>query len=312
MPETHYKVLVNPHGGTGSGRKILERIKPVFAAASKQLEVHVTERAGHAAELANKLDLSRCEGLCLIGGDGTIHEVINGLMTRDSPTTVPLGIIPGGTGNTILQHFDCHDPIDAAKRIVAGETQPFDIAQVTTNSEVTYCGNVIGWGAFADINQLAESWRRLGPSRYSIAAITYIASPKQRRAKLTLDSQVIEDDFLLIALCNTQFTGKGMHLAPSADSADGKLEVVMVRDATRFQMLRLFQKIFNGSHVSLPFVETRQVQSARIEHEDADCLTLDGELKGSTPASVTVIPSALRIFASPLDTSQGQRLSSTA
>jgi YegS/Rv2252/BmrU family lipid kinase len=303
MTKRHYKFLINPHGGTGSGMKIWDAIKPIFAATNRELQVHVTERAGHAAELANTLDLSRCEGLCLIGGDGTIHEVINGLMTRDSPTTVPLGIIPGGTGNTILQHFGCNDPIEAAKRIVAGNNQAFDIAQVTTESGVTYCGNVIGWGAFADINQIAESWRRLGPSRYSMAAITYIVSPIKRRAKLTLDTQVIEDDFYLIALCNTQFTGKGMHLAPSADSADGKLEVVLVRDATRFQMLRLFQKVFNGSHVSLPFVETRQVQSATIEHDDTDCLTLDGELKGNTPASVTVMPSALTVFASPSESS---------
>lgn len=303
MPETHYKILVNPHGGTGSGPRILERIKPIFAEASKQLQVHVTERAGHATELANRLDLSQCDGLCLIGGDGTIHEVINGLMSRDAPFAVPLGLIPGGTGNTVLQHLECSDPIVAARRIVAGKTQPFDIAKVTTNAEVTYCGNVIGWGAFADINQIAESWRRLGPSRYSIAAITYIASPIKRHAKLTLDNEVIEDHFYLIALCNTQFTGKGMHLAPSADSTDGKLEVVIVRDATRFQMLRLFQRIFDGSHISLPFVETRRVRSAKIEHEGTDCLTIDGEPKGSTPASVTVIPSALRVFASPLDSS---------
>ncbi|MBT5709034.1 diacylglycerol kinase family lipid kinase [bacterium] len=306
MPETHYKVLVNPHGGTGTGSKILERIKPIFAATNKRLQVYVTERAGHAAELASQLDLSGCEGLCLIGGDGTIHEVINGLMSRGSPNAVPLGLIPGGTGNTVLQHFGCSDPIEAAKRIVKGRTQLFDIARVTTNSEVSYCANVIGWGAFADINEIAESWRRLGPSRYSIAAIAYMASPKKRRAILTLDDEVIKGDFYLIALCNTQYTGKGMFLAPSADSADGKLDVVIVREATRLQMLRLFRRVFNGTHLSLPFVETRRVQFAKIQHQDRDCLTLDGELKGSTPASVTVIPSALRIFASPLGASQNQ------
>lgn len=297
MDAKHYKILVNPHGGTGRALDILESVRPIFSTSKKPLQVHVTQYPGHARELANTLDLTHCEGICIIGGDGTVHEVIGGLMNRDESETVPMGIIPGGTGNTILQHFNCKDPIDAVTRIVEGRSQTFDIAKVTTRSEITYCGNVIGWGAFSDINQSAESWRWLGPSRYAVATLTHIAKAKRRRAKLTLDDHVIEDEFLLIALCNTQFTGKGMHLAPEAQSSDGRLDVLFIRRASPFQMLDLFRKVFNGSHISLPFVETRQVETASIEHDGPDCLTLDGELKGNTPMSVSIIPAALSVLA---------------
>jgi diacylglycerol kinase (ATP) len=87
-----------------------------------------------------------------------------------------------------------------------------------------------------------------------------------------------------------------MKLAPKADAGDGKLDIVLVRRATRLQILKLFKKVFDGSHLSLPCVEYHQVHSFSIEHEGIDCLNIDGELKGSTPVSVDVIPAALRVF----------------
>lgn len=294
MPVKRFILLVNPSGGTRHGLEVLENIKPVFAATD--LQVHITKHAGHAAELANTLDFSGCEGLCLIGGDGTLHEVVSGLMRREDRGTVPLGIIPGGTGNSVAQHFECTDPIESAQRIAAGNTQPLDVVRVRMGSEDDYCVNIVGWGAVVDINRTAEPLRALGPPRYALAAIINILRAKQRQAKLVIDGQVTQDNFLLAAICNTKFTGKGMQLAPKADPSDGRLDLVVVRHATRFQMLKLFRKVFDGSHVNLPYVEYHQVNSFSIESEDIDCLNLDGELKGTTPVSVDIIPKALKIF----------------
>src|SRR5258707_14001705 len=109
-------LILNPRGGTSRGSAILEQVRPIFAEAGIELDVQLTSRRAHAAELAENLDLAGCEGLCLIGGDGTIHEAACGLMWRERPAAVPLGIIPGGTGNSLAQHLGCLDPREAARR----------------------------------------------------------------------------------------------------------------------------------------------------------------------------------------------------
>jgi sphingosine kinase len=297
MAGAHFVVVVNPRGGTRRGLAVLEEVKPVFESVGARLDVFVTRRAGHTAELARTVDLGDRDGLCVIGGDGTIHEAVSGLIQRGEPVSTPLGIIPGGTGNSMCEHLQCTDPLEAARRIAAGNTRPLDVVRVTGGDEVFYCVNLIGWGAAVDINRTAERLRWLGPLRYTASAITHILRAGRRRARVVLDGLTVEDGFLLVAGCNTKFTGKGMQLAPDADIGDGKIDVVLVRRATRLQMLQLFRKVFDGSHMSLPFIEYHQVRSFRIEPKRPDGLNLDGELKGATPMSAEVMPASLRIFA---------------
>ena len=297
MPVQRIILVVNPCGGKRQGLSVLETVQPIFSAAGIELDVHVTAYAGHATELAGTLDFNGCDGFCLIGGDGTLHEAVCGLIKRNHPVNIPLGVIPGGTGNSVLQHFNCLDSLEAARRIIAGKTQPLDVARVRMGSDVTYCVNIIGWGAVVDINRTAERLRMLGPPRYATAAIMHILCIKKRRARLVLDGQVFHDDFLFVTACNTKFTGKGMQLAPEADTGDGKLDVVLVRYATKLQILKVFRKVVNGTHVSLPYVEHHQVHSFSIEQDGVDSLMLDGELKGITPVSVNTVPHPLRLFA---------------
>lgn len=290
-------VVVNPRGGTRRGLAVLEQVQPTFAAAGIGLDVRATQRPGHAREMARTLNLTGVDGLCAIGGDGTIHEVADGLMQRGEPISVPLGIIPAGTGNTLAQHLQCEDPLEAARRIVVGVTQPLDVVRITLSDGVVFCVDVVGWGVVSDINATAERIRFLGPPRYGAAALWQMLRAKRRRATLILDGRTIDDEFLFVMACNPKFTGAGMKLAPHADVGDGKLDVVVVRRATRWQMLKLFTKVFDGSHVALEYVEYHQVRSFAIASQSHDSLDLDGEMKGHTPMSAEVLPSALRIFA---------------
>jgi YegS/Rv2252/BmrU family lipid kinase len=292
----HFILVVNPRGGTQRGLAVLEAVKPVFRAAGAELHVHVTTGPGDAARIAKTIDLAGCDGFCLVGGDGTIHEAVGGLMARGEPVSIPLGFIPAGTGNSVLEHFQCYDPLEAARRIVAGATQPLDVVRVTMGGDLAYCVNIVGWGAVVDIGCTAERLRALGTPRYAVAALSHILRAKRRRAKLVLDGRAVEDDFLFIVACNTRFSGKGMQVAPHADSSDGKVDVIFVRRASRLQMFKLFQRVFDGSHLSLPFVEHHQARSFRIESEGRDLLNLDGELKGASPVSGQMMPAALRVF----------------
>ncbi len=302
MTDQRFLLVVNPRGGKRRGLAILEQVQPVFAAAGAQLDVRVTERSGHAQEIARTMDLDGYAGLCLIGGDGTVHEVVNGLLQRDQPHAIPLGIIPAGTGNTVHQHLHGRaGPREVAQQILAGRTTPLDAVRVTLADRVVFCINIIGWGAVADINGTAERLRWLGPPRYAAAALWHILCARRRRAKLLLDGQVQDDDFLFLIVCNTKFTGSSMKLAPRAEVDDGKLDVVVVRRASRLQMLRVFAGVYDGSHLALPCVEYYQVRSFALESAGHDRLNLDGEMKGTTPVAAEVLPAALRVFgASPV------------
>lgn len=295
MAGKKYTLIVNPHGGNGKGLAILDQVQETFEAVSAELDIHITQAAGDGLRIAKDLSLDTSDGVCVIGGDGTIHEVVNGLMQRSSAPP-PLGIIPAGTGNSVHQHFNIANPSEATRRIIKGKTEPLDLARLTVNKETSYAANVIGWGVFVDINQTAERWRFLGSARYTLAALLHIFAHKKRLAKLVLPNHTMEEEILLTAICNTQFTGKGMRLAPHASAQDGKLDIVIVKQATRWQIFTLFRYVFQGSHLSLPFVEHHQVESLSLDHEEKDTLTIDGELKGCTPMKVEVRPSALRIF----------------
>ncbi|NLF68955.1 MAG: diacylglycerol kinase family lipid kinase [Candidatus Anammoximicrobium sp.] len=296
MAAKRYILVVNPQGGTRRGLAVLEQVRPIFAAAGGELEVRVTEHSGHARRIAQESDISRYDGFCTIGGDGTVHEVVSGLMQRSEGPTIPLGLIAGGTGNVLAEHLGCTDPVEAARRVLAGRTSPLDVARVTARDNADYCISLIGWGAVADINRTAERLRIIGRLRYSVAALWHILRARRRRAELTLDDRTCEDDFLLVAACNTRCTGSKMLLAPRAALDDGKIDVVVIRHATRRQMFQMFRRVFDGSHVDLPCVEYHQVRRLSIRADGLEPLDLDGENKGGVPVAVEVLPGAMRVF----------------
>lgn len=291
-----YLAIVNPRGGMRRGMIVFEQIRTQFAAAGAELEVRTTGHSGHALEIARSVSLDGYAAMCVIGGDGTVHEVINGLMQRDHPVSLPLGLIPAGTGNTLHEHVGCSDAKSAAKCILRGATRGLDIAQVSFATESVFCANIVGWGAVTDINQLAERMRWLGRARYTIAALQQIVKPIPRHVQLTLDDLTLEEEILFAIACNTRTTGAKMMLAPEAQLDDGRFDVVLVRPRGRRDLIKLFRHVSDGSFLKLPGVECHSVSRFGISTETPEPLNLDGEIKGTTPFTARVLPRALRVL----------------
>ena len=125
-----YYLLVNPYGGVKKGLRILQRVKPIFEKAGFELDIIDSTFAGHIKELAHQLDFEGYSGIIVIGGDGSMHEVINGMLTRHDKKQVPIGLIPGGTGNSFMHDLDMLNPIDAAKAITEGHIRPIDVMEI--------------------------------------------------------------------------------------------------------------------------------------------------------------------------------------
>lgn len=292
-----FAVIVNPASGRRRGRQVFEQARPLFEKVGATLDVHVCDAPRHAYRIASELQCSAYDGCCVIGGDGTVHEVVNGLLHRNATVPCPLGLIPAGSGNTLHLHQGTHDPIEAVRKILAGKACPLDVARVTMGDDVVYCVNIIGWAAVSEINNLAERLRIFGPIRYGIATLAFMCRPRRRFARLILDDRAIEDRFIMAIGCNTAFTGNGMQVAPRADLHDGLLDVVVVRSASRGDLVRLFRRVFQGTHLSLPFVEYHQVRRFAVELDGQEPLDLDGEATGKAPFIAEVLPGAMRIFA---------------
>ena len=283
-----YYMVVNPHGGLKKGIGILDRVRPIFEGNGDELTILETEYAGHAREYAREIDFTGYDGFCAIGGDGTMHEVINGMLKRPDGRQLPIGLVTGGTGNSFMHDLDCLDPENAAKRILTGRLRPIDIAKVEAAGEILYGFNIVGWGMPTDINILAEKMRWLGEQRYNIASIIEVMKGKQRLAKLIIEGNTVVGDFGFILGCNTIHTGKGMQMAPLAQLNDGLIDLIIARKAGRIKLLTLFPKLFSGAHVGDPLVDYRQVKEFSIIPQEDNILNIDGEMIGSTPIHVNV------------------------
>src|SRR5690606_37729166 len=121
-----------------------------------EVDVRLSERAGHARQIVQEQALDGYTGICLVGGDGTLHEVVSGLMARGEAELLPLGIIPGGTGNDVARHLGITDAGDGTQRILTGRTEPFDVARVTAGEHTDFCTTIVAWNAVANVNRVAE------------------------------------------------------------------------------------------------------------------------------------------------------------
>ena len=291
-----YYLTVNPYGGGKKGPKILKDVLPLFEQKNIELNIIETEYAGHNRDLANQLNMDGYDGFCCIGGDGTLNEVINGLLTRKDRLKFPIGLITGGTGNSFMHDLDCLDPIEAANKIISDKRRFIDVFSCNTDGETFYGFNILGWGIPTDANILADKLRWMGPQRYNFASIIEVLRHKKRFARVIIDNNSIGADFAFIIGCNTIHTGKGMRMAPLARLNDGLIDLIIVRKVSRFKLLKLFPKVFSGKHIGDPGVDYRQVKQFKIMSEDKSQLNLDGEVLGSTPVEVKILPKEVEIL----------------
>jgi len=275
----------------------LELVKPVFDLHGAELTILETTGPGNARDLVKDLELAVYDGIIVLGGDGTFHEVVNGLLKRPDGVTLPLGLIPGGSGNSLLHDLDLTDPVSAVKAIFTGKTSLIDTAEIKLNHDVLYSINLIGWGLVTDVARRAELLRWLGPRRYTVSSIIEILRKKNRKAKLIIDDHTLVGEFSFVVACNSIHIGNGMKMAPHAKLNDGLIDLLVVAsDITRKRLFSVLPKLFDGTHVDEPEVKYHQVSGFSIISEEKDPLNVDGEMVGVTPINVKMLKQAIEIF----------------
>ncbi|MEC4894070.1 MAG: diacylglycerol kinase family protein [Oscillatoria sp. PMC 1051.18] len=295
----HLQILLNPYSGRKNAAQIFVQIEPLFAKSNLSYTLSETKEIGDAKLQAKMLDISQIDGLVVVGGDGTIHEVVNGLMSRDDWETAiktPIGIIPAGTGNGLCKSLlaiagEPYDLISAAFLIAKGQKYPIDVGMVEQNNQRYYSLLSVSWALPSDVDIESEKLRYFGSLRnliYGLWRICFLRSYQGQFSFLpATDSQpqtwqIITGNFVLFWAMNSPWTTYDLNVAPLASLNDGKIDVLIIREGiSRLQLLLAFFLLYsaNGSHLRLPEIEYYQVTQFSLEmFEIQGNLAIDGEV----------------------------------
>ncbi|MAE28663.1 MAG: diacylglycerol kinase family lipid kinase [Planctomycetota bacterium] len=288
-------LIINPIAGGRRARQVAGRAKDRIEAAGGTVRELLTERAGHGREHVATADLAGVTSVVAVGGDGTVLEVVEGLMERAPEERPALGLLPAGSGNSLAVELDMADEARATARLLAGETRSLDLLHLTVDGQAMHSMNVLGWGAVAEINRRSEPMRFLGGTRYTLAALREICRWRLSYPAVAIDG--VAGEWLMGTACITRFVGSGMMMAPSAKLDDGLVDLVLVRAAGRFKLLGMLLAVFKGKHVNSPLVDYRQVAGFSLELDAGSYLVLDGEILPARSVEARVLPGALRLLA---------------
>lgn len=313
----HLQVIINPTSGKNKAAQIFEQVRSLFDKSNLEYTVTKTRSAADTKNLVHNLNLSDTDGLVIVGGDGTIHDAIAGLMSRSDWQTaikLPLGIIPGGTGNgfckTLLElSQEAYHPLNAAFLIAKGRQQSFDLATVKQNDQEYYSFLSLAWGLISDADIESEKLKYLGSLRFDVYALMLISLLRTYKGRFsfiphpecnipldkTISSQgewrVIEADFIFLWAMNVPWAAEDMNVTPYAQLNDGAMDVLIMRQGTsRLELLKALLRCGKGQHLSLPHMEYYKVSAFRLEPlTDKGILVVDGEVVDYLPIEMKVV-----------------------
>ena len=284
-------VIFNPVSGHGRSKQVLPEVCSLLAERELQYTVLESNYAGHVIELIQSLTLSPEDPLVVLGGDGTLFEVVNGLEDRCA-RLIP---VPCGTGNDFIKTLHLpKEPIQALTLQLDGETKPLDVVKLNDYA----CLNVAGTGFDIDVLRQTEKFkaRFSGLLAYLLGLIQAIRFYKPLDAKIQIDEEHFEKKLTLISIANGQYFGGGMHVAPDASPFDGKLDVIVIDAVKKWQICFLLPFFVLGKANIFPFVHIYRASRLKIESADM-YVNLDGEIKPIDCADIRISPGMLQAYA---------------
>jgi YegS/Rv2252/BmrU family lipid kinase len=295
-------LIANPSAGRGTVSQALTRVERVLTEANLDYRVVRTTHPGHATEAARQALSDGERFLVAVGGDGTVHEVVNGMVCDGGPVAADavLGVVAAGSGCDFVRSFGLPpDAGQAARHLAGDEVRTIDVGTVTCADGDTRCFvNIaqagLGGAVVARAARLKGVGRLLGGARY--AAGFWLTLPRFRPAAVRLDAdgQYHAWRAFNVVVANCRFYGGGMQISPNSDPGDCLLDI-LVMTGPKSDSFTTLPKVYKGAH--LPHRNIAELRSAQlsIEAEPGFPVEADGEVLGVTPASFGIIPGAIRL-----------------
>ncbi len=290
------KVVLNPYANRWGAKAQAEETAEAFRAAGVECDLVVTETARQGVSIAEAAAREGYDAVVAAGGDGTINEVINGLIRAagDGPT-VPFGIIPLGTANDFNLMAGLPDTVEDSVRVIAaGKTRRIDAGQV--NDRFFINNSAAAMEPMVTIENIKMT-RLSGEIRYIVALLRALLKLKPWQMKLTWDGGGYEGPAYLLSVCNSPRTG-GFMMAPGAELDDGLLDMVFAPQVSKGAVISILLKLMQGKHIHHPAVTFQRITAIDLTSTPGTPLHSDGELFAESAETVSyrVLPGKVTLL----------------
>jgi len=305
MPNHKVKLIINPNADLGRAWRLAADLRPVadeFGGADWTGTVYPT----HATELARQAAEEGYELVVAVGGDGTVHEVINGLMRAPEEMRPRLGVVPMGSGNDFAHSLGIDNrPAVALRQVLTSQPRRIDIGKLEDNlGRTEYWDNTVGLGFDATVTIRSRKFSYLrGFLIYLIAVLqTIVLNHDAARLRVVSDQENWEEDMLMLTFCNGGREGGGFYVAPTAKNDDGIFHYIAVRRVSRPMMLRLLPEFMKGTHERFKQIRTGTFKNLELQSNRPLLIHTDGEIFSGFGVDVhslkvEILPGAIEIMA---------------
>ena len=284
--------LVNPASANGATGRRWPKLERRAAALGLTGETILSQRPGHLAEIARAAPPGTL--LVVVGGDGTLNEVVNGV----GATGTEIAVLPAGTGQDFGRTHGIPAGFDEAVRTVLdGEQRTIDLGRVTSTGGERWFANVGSVGMSGAVAARANGMSKAlgGRTTFFYALVREFLGWRNTEVTVTLDDSERRGPMHDVILANGRWHGGGMKLAPDASWDDGLFDVVLIGDVNKIDFLTTAPKLYSGRHLSHPKIEVLRSRTVMIVAAVPLPVEVEGEPAGTTPARIEIVPGALRV-----------------
>ena len=299
---TYTRLIVNPAAGAGKTARKWPHIMARLRSIGLRFDYDITEAPGHARELA-KDAVAKGYGLVVsVGGDGTINEVVNGLYDTGNIADVMLGIIGTGTGGDYIRtigipkaHLEACQCLKEPRKV----TVDVGVVEYLNGGETMrrLFVNFAGMGFDAEIVRTTTlKYKALNATvSYLAGLLSSLLFYKNKTVTINVDGETIQEKVCTVLVSNGKYGGGGMFAAPEADLSDGLLDVLIIGDLSKPDLLWSLPRVYRGTHLTHPKITLKKARDIEIRSDASVFLQADGELLGGLPACFYVLPSLLNV-----------------
>ncbi|MDD4971614.1 MAG: diacylglycerol kinase family lipid kinase [Paludibacter sp.] len=303
----HWAIIINPKSGK---KKLFQQRKYIFMTlknAGIQFEYRVTKFAGHASMIAKLFAEKKYQNFMVVGGDGTMSEVINGIFSADikDTNTLKIALIPRGTGNDWGRFWGLtRDYNHSLEVFLKGKIQTIDIGKVDYELEgekqTHYFINSVGLGLDAKVVNITHWLKRYVGSHsflYTVALLLAVFSYRATKIRIRSADRNLDESMFTMNVANGCYSGGGMKQTPNALPYDGLLDVMMAKKPTFFDIIGGLRRLFNGKLLEHPVIVSFQTRSLKVQSHKHALMEADGIIvNGTSPYVISIIPEAIQMI----------------
>jgi len=294
--------IVNPTSGNGKSLKKLNLIKKYFKKYKITVTIILTEYTHHEKILVKQAIKEGFTKFISVGGDGTLHHIVNGIMQQNIIQTnlIKVAVIPVGTGNDWVKTYQIPNKIEQAISLIKKENTIYqDIGKIkifNNNNNITYFNNLAGIGFDGFIVKRISTYKKLGSIAYLLGGLTSFFTYKKSNLIVYIGNTKIESKIFMISVGLCKYSGGGMQLTDYKNHKNGLFDITLIKNITLKKVLIHIKKLYNGKIIHLKEVENIQEESIKIKvlQKPLPYIQADGELLGQGSLEISIIKNAIQ------------------